>query len=659
MADSETKVHPKIERWMKSVGGPAGVSAKAWRLELDEGSRRKVIAGIRQAASPYPSYFVLIVLSTLIAGFGLVSNSTATVIGAMIVAPLMGPILGLALAFVQGNKRLFRTALFAESAGVVLVVLTGMSVAWLVGPSHVDFNGSEIMGRVNPTLYDLLIGLAAGLAGAYCTANPRLSSSVAGVAIAVALVPPLTVTGISVAGALVGNCSWSFALGSFMLFMANFLTIEAAAAGVFLWAGLGKREVALSEEMKAPLIVNAILLILTTTFLGFQLSKMLELRAAKGQSRKVLLSELSQVPGATLTALDVAENRGERRLEATIASRQPLTPEIVAELEDAVNDDLETPVRLVVRAVASSYITSTGLLYEPPDAPPDPQQLFLAKLEGSINRALQSFPGTELSEFRQLSGLADENVRLELSLTSPYVFEPELVGRLESELSRSLDGRRVEATVKTILSNNASSECFLQHAAPETRSKEEVVRLEQRDARHLLARESLEKMVDAEDSVTLEGAIELEEFIGEGGRPLMRLRVRVVCPERLEMSTIGDWEQSIEKALTSADYQPDVVLSVLQTQGAALTYGGSKPEIALSKLEAAMEAKVEALVGREKGAQLTHFDFLSTPTPSVSIIVYSDKVLDPKVVKRWETSLRKVAAKPVELEVDNRVGALL
>lgn len=115
-----------------------------WIPDFDDDSRRSSIERIAAGASPTPTYYLLLVLSTLIAGYGLHSNSTATVIGAMIVAPLMGPILGLAMGIVVGDARLFHSSLLAELSGVVVVILTAFLVAQVTGVSQIDFMASEI-----------------------------------------------------------------------------------------------------------------------------------------------------------------------------------------------------------------------------------------------------------------------------------------------------------------------------------------------------------------------------------------------------------------------------------------------------------------------------------------------------------------------------------
>ncbi|MDH4199699.1 MAG: TIGR00341 family protein [Spirochaetia bacterium] len=170
-------------------------------------------------------YFILLVGSTLIASFGLLQNSTAVIIGAMIIAPLMTPILGFALGSLWGDRKLM-----AQSAMTLIVGISGAvfisAIIGLVMPG-IEMN-DQIVARTNPTLYDIIIALASGFVGSYAFVNPKISSSVSGVAIAVALVPPLAVTGICI-----GIFQWQSAIGSFLLFASNLVGISLAASFVF------------------------------------------------------------------------------------------------------------------------------------------------------------------------------------------------------------------------------------------------------------------------------------------------------------------------------------------------------------------------------------------------------------------------------------------
>ncbi|BDZ65176.1 DUF389 domain-containing protein [Agromyces mangrovi Wang et al. 2018] len=181
------------------------------------------------------TWWVMLALSVAIATFAVLADSTAVIIGAMLVAPLMVPILGLAGALVNGwGRRALESGLLVGAGAVVAVVLAYGIAAW--APVAVSFStNAQIVSRVSPNTVDMLIALAAGAAGAFATVNSRVASGIAGVAIAVALVPPLAVVGVSLNGGRFDD-----AAGASLLFLTNFVAIVLAAAGVFVLTGFAR-----------------------------------------------------------------------------------------------------------------------------------------------------------------------------------------------------------------------------------------------------------------------------------------------------------------------------------------------------------------------------------------------------------------------------------
>jgi uncharacterized hydrophobic protein (TIGR00271 family) len=173
-------------------------------------------------------FIVLLFLSTIIATGGILVDSTATVIGAMIVAPLMTPIIATTAALVMGRlERALYSALIVIG-GIALVVF----VAWLMSALSVSIisfeTNSQIAGRISPAIPDLVIALAAGAAGAFAMSRDDVADSLPGVAIAIALVPPLCVVGISLS-----EGQWEAIFGSSLLFLTNLLSILLAGGAVF------------------------------------------------------------------------------------------------------------------------------------------------------------------------------------------------------------------------------------------------------------------------------------------------------------------------------------------------------------------------------------------------------------------------------------------
>lgn len=184
------------------------------------------------------AWWVMLVLSVGIATYAVLADSTAVVIGAMLVAPLMIPILGLAGALVNGWSRRAAHSTLTVALGVVVAVLLSYGLAaWAPVAVAMDSN-SQIVSRISPNTVDMLIAFAAGAAGAFATVDKRVSSSIAGVAIAVALVPPLAVVGVSLA-----NDRPDAAWGAFLLFLTNFVAIVLSAAAVFVLTGFARQKV--------------------------------------------------------------------------------------------------------------------------------------------------------------------------------------------------------------------------------------------------------------------------------------------------------------------------------------------------------------------------------------------------------------------------------
>ena len=179
-------------------------------------------------------FAVLLFLSTVIAAYGVLGDSTATVIGAMIIAPLMIPIMATAAALVMGDMRQAGRSFLTVVGGVTGVILTAWFIGSFLNPTVVSYNiNSQIVGRVSPSLTDLAIALACGAAGAFAMSRSDVADSLPGVAISISLVPPLCVVGIGLSGR-----EWAVAWGAMLLFLTNFVSILLAGGGTLALLGL-------------------------------------------------------------------------------------------------------------------------------------------------------------------------------------------------------------------------------------------------------------------------------------------------------------------------------------------------------------------------------------------------------------------------------------
>ena len=175
-------------------------------------------------------YLVLIVIAAILAAFGLVLNSNAVIIGAMLVAPLMTPLIAFATGLAIGKISIMRQAAGTLLQGIFAALLVAFIVGWV---SSTEIITPEMAGRGNVTFLDMGVALASGFIGAYAKARAKIASSLAGVAIAAALMPPLVTVGLAISFG-----EWALAQGASLLFLTNIVSITLAAWITFFWLGL-------------------------------------------------------------------------------------------------------------------------------------------------------------------------------------------------------------------------------------------------------------------------------------------------------------------------------------------------------------------------------------------------------------------------------------
>lgn len=186
---------------------------------------KDLFVALRDDARMSAAYVMLMVLSTLLATIGLYQDSTAVVIGAMLLAPLMSPIIAIAMGMLRRDSDLFRNSSIKIVIGIALALGSAALITLLFPHKPVT---NEMLGRLSPSLLDLGVAIFAGIAGAYTKSYKEILQSLAGVAIAVALVPPLAVAGIGL-----GRGDPYFFSQAFLLFSTNLVGIIVFAALTF------------------------------------------------------------------------------------------------------------------------------------------------------------------------------------------------------------------------------------------------------------------------------------------------------------------------------------------------------------------------------------------------------------------------------------------
>ena len=220
----------------------------------------------------------LLVMASAIATFGLYADSVATVIGAMIVAPLMLPIMGLAFGISIGDGRAIWSSIAVAIGGIVTAILVGYLISFLMPSAFDPTANAQIMSRTSPRLVDLLAALATGLAGAFAIGRKDVSDTLPGVAIAISLVPPLANVGI-----LLGSERPDLAAGSMLLFLTNYFAILLTGSFVFGLMGFSKAALqGRSPRIKRGAIALVVVMILIVAVpLGYSSLQVFESHTAE------------------------------------------------------------------------------------------------------------------------------------------------------------------------------------------------------------------------------------------------------------------------------------------------------------------------------------------------------------------------------------------
>ena len=332
------------------------------QVQAIDSTRADARANIDSNSGFDADYIIMNGLAAVIACYGLFENSPAVVIGAMIIAMLLGPIAGVSLGLVDRNNALVRKALPTLLGGILMVYGT----AFLLGLIHRDIPlTDEIYARTAPNLMDLMIALGGGAAGAYSMISTRLSVAFVGVAIATALVPPLASSAICLA-----RGEHTLALGAFLLAVTNIVGIQVAGSLVMWLAGYrGSPHTARFGTLKRNL-VSVVVLCVLAVFLGDQLKDLISKQAYQATLRKSLTSAARNHPGADLVSVGLQKEAKRTVVVAVFRTPSPFTPEEVGALESQLPPQPGTKaLELRIRSVPVSVASKSGYLFSNEDPP--------------------------------------------------------------------------------------------------------------------------------------------------------------------------------------------------------------------------------------------------------------------------------------------------
>ncbi len=305
-----------------------------FQRQVDEEKSDALQASLEDEATIDTTYLVLVFGSCAIATFGLLANSAAVIIGAMIIAPLMLPIRCMAFGALEGEPSTVEKGALAIAVGTVIAILMACSIGFLSGIAEY---GSEVWARSQPNLLDLGVAVTAGGISGFAKIQPKISSALAGTAISVALMPPLCVIGLGLA-----HADWRLSLGAALLFATNLLGITLSCMIAFLFAGYtpilrARRGLSIAFGVTALLLLP-----LGLSFYDLVLQSQLE-----RSLRTALLDRTITLQRVELLQFETNWFSNPPVVRLLVITEEPLTPKQVRLLEEFVALEMERPFELV------------------------------------------------------------------------------------------------------------------------------------------------------------------------------------------------------------------------------------------------------------------------------------------------------------------------
>ncbi|WP_411679396.1 TIGR00341 family protein [Clostridium thailandense] len=324
------------------------VISREKRRELHNTIKNEALGGI--------TYYLLVVLAAVVATLGLLTNSTAVIIGAMLISPIMSPIIGMSFAVTLGDADLFRKAVKNIIFGALLAVIVSIFITILVPTRSLT---DEILSRTKPTIIDLIIALASGAAGAFTMCHKKESSVIPGVAIATALMPPLCVVG---TGLFQGE--YRIAFGGFLLFLANLVAINLASALIFRVSGFTTRdeiyeqnEIAITtQDSRNRLVISIAAFIAISIPLSIIMYKTILQERTKKTIDTSLKATVSSLNGVDLVNYAYEFKDNKYFITTVVRSMDKLNSNDVSIAEHNLERVLEKPVEIKMKVILAQEI---------------------------------------------------------------------------------------------------------------------------------------------------------------------------------------------------------------------------------------------------------------------------------------------------------------
>lgn len=312
--------------------------------KISETRKAIVLSDLVDAASPDTDFFIMIFFSSTIATFGLISDQSVVTIGAQLIAPLIAPILGLAVASLSGLHRMFNRSILAIIKGAGTAIAISAAISFLGFRLPVGINAHiphEVMIRTVATPLDLGIAIVGGAAAAYTLAHPRKDATMAGVAIATALVPPLCTIGFGVAFQ-----NPTIMLGATLLFLTNFIAIAFSAISVFALLGFKPAKEKSISTLSRTVVVSAIMMLIIAIPLVVLAWKSLSTARLNTRVSDMVVENLPVSVQAQLVDLSINSVGNEKEITVTLRMVRELTLPEAKFMQETIADQIKDPITL-------------------------------------------------------------------------------------------------------------------------------------------------------------------------------------------------------------------------------------------------------------------------------------------------------------------------
>lgn len=295
-----------------------------------ESDFKELFLTLKDSASINSTYVLLMVLSSLLATLGLFLNSPSVVIGAMVLAPLMAPIISASMGMLRSDVDLSKKSFLTLFTGMMIALSLSALMAYLLPFQDIT---NEIEGRLHPSTLDLLVAVLSGVAGAFANVKENIAKSLPGVAIAVALVPPLCVAGIGI-----GWLNYDVFYGAMLLFLTNLTGIIMAAGVSFMILGFAP-----FSRAKKGIFISVVLVAIISVPLYLSFSNMENMAAIKTQ----LHSQKYEISGHKVQLQNIKLRGGKPlRISADLLSTQIPNAQLLGLFEQQLSEQLKQPVKV-------------------------------------------------------------------------------------------------------------------------------------------------------------------------------------------------------------------------------------------------------------------------------------------------------------------------